>query len=434
MKNKKRWVSILAGLLALLMVLGIVVSILPGYVSAAESSSAIREQIDALEEQKAQTQKQLDELESKLTQNQNEINEIAAQKDVIDQEIALLHQQIAAINEQISAYSTLIADKQEELVAAEATLAELSEQNKVRIRAMEENGTVSYWSVIFEANSFTDLLDRVSMIEEIAAADRRRLTEMSEAADLVAATKAELETQKAALEATRAELDETQATLEAKSAETEKLLASLVAKGEEFEALIDEGEEKQSNLMEEIAQKEKDYDAAKYREWLATSVPPTTTAPPTAATTKPATGNSGGTAGTGNTVSGITWLVPINYTAFTSAFGKREHPVYGGERFHYGVDLAAPKGTPIVATRSGVVTTTSYEHGGAGYYVVINHGDGYSSIYMHMTHYIVSPGQYVSAGQVIGYCGSTGASTGPHLHFGISYNGVYVNPANYIKI
>ena len=97
------------------------------------------------------------------------------------------------------------------------------------------------------------------------------------------------------------------------------------------------------------------------------------------------------------------------------------------------MDLAAPTGTPIYASRSGTVSVASYD-GSSGYYVQINHGDGYRSIYMHMTHFVVYAGQTVSQGQLIGYCGSTGASTGPHLHFGISLNGTYVNPANYIPI
>ena len=114
----------------------------------------------------------------------------------------------------------------------------------------------------------------------------------------------------------------------------------------------------------------------------------------------------------------------------TSRFGMRK--LKGVEKMHNGIDMACAQGTPIYATRAGTVTTASYQAGGAGYYVSINHLDGFSSIYMHMTHYIVSVGQYVSAGDVIGYCGSTGGSTGPHLHFGISYNGKYVNPLAYI--
>ncbi|MBO7321558.1 MAG: M23 family metallopeptidase, partial [Bacteroidales bacterium] len=115
-------------------------------------------------------------------------------------------------------------------------------------------------------------------------------------------------------------------------------------------------------------------------------------------------------------------------------FGMRFHPIHNEWRMHNVVDLAAYPGNPIFSTRSGVVTTAAYEAGGAGYYVYINHGDGYGSIYMHMTHYIVSVGQYVTAGQVIGYVGSTGVSTGAHLHFTIVYKGNYVNPADYIRL
>ena len=98
---------------------------------------------------------------------------------------------------------------------------------------------------------------------------------------------------------------------------------------------------------------------------------------------------------------------------------------------HKGVDLDAAKGTPIYASRSGYVTVAKY-HYLSGNYVTINHQDGYSSTYLHMTHYVVGVGDYVKAGQVIGYVGSTGRSTGPHLHFGIMKNGVYVNPMDYI--
>ena len=117
----------------------------------------------------------------------------------------------------------------------------------------------------------------------------------------------------------------------------------------------------------------------------------------------------------------------------TSPYGWRDHPIYGYQRFHYGVDMAAAQGTPIYATRSGTVSTAAWDSE-CGYYVQIDHDQGYRSIYMHMTHFVVSYGEYVSQGELIGYCGSTGASTGPHLHFGISQYGSYVNPANYIPI
>ena len=126
------------------------------------------------------------------------------------------------------------------------------------------------------------------------------------------------------------------------------------------------------------------------------------------------------------------WILPCKYTKITSSFGYRTHPVTGEWKLHGGIDLAAAQGTPIYATRAGKVTRTSYQAGGAGNYVSINHLDGFSSVYMHMTHYVVSQGQNVSQGQLIGYVGSTGISTGPHLHFGISYAGTYVNPLAYV--
>ena len=125
------------------------------------------------------------------------------------------------------------------------------------------------------------------------------------------------------------------------------------------------------------------------------------------------------------------WTKPVDYSYVSSPFGYRWHPVTGVWTMHKGVDFPMPKGTPIYASRSGYVTIATY-HSTAGNYVTINHQDGYSSVYMHMTHDVVSVGEYVKAGQLIGYVGSTGRSTGPHLHFGISYNGKYVNPMDYV--
>ena len=141
--------------------------------------------------------------------------------------------------------------------------------------------------------------------------------------------------------------------------------------------------------------------------------------------------NDGGSSGGSGFVSGESWRRPCSWIKLTSPYGYRTHPTTGQWKFHNGVDLANNQGTPIYAARSGKVTVATYG-GTYGYYVTINHGDGYSSLYAHMTHYVVSKGDTVSKGQVIGYMGSTGRSTGPHLHFSIFYNGSSVNPMNYI--
>ena len=436
MKNRKRFVSIMAGVMAALMLLTLILGLLPTNVSAA-SSSEIRKQINQLKEDKAEIEKKIEEVKEQYQQNEDEIADIVARKNVIDQEIGLLTAQIVNINEQISSFNVLIADKQDELDTAQDRLDTLSEENKIRIRTMEEEGEVSYWEVLFKANSFSDLLDRLNMVEEIAASDQRRLEALNEAALAVEEAQAELETEKADLEVTKKELDDTQLELDAKREEADALIAELLTKGDELEQLEADFQVQKTEFLDMIAEKEKEYNQAKLEEWLAymatyTTVPPATTAPPSGGNTNNSTGTNTGSKPSGGS-SNATWLRPCSYVYMSSPFGSRVSPTTGASSYHQGVDLAAPKGTPIYATRAGRVTVASYSNS-AGYYVSINHLDGFSSIYMHMTNYVVGSGQTVSAGQLIGYVGSTGISTGNHLHFGISYNGVYVNPCSYVSL
>ena len=402
MKNPVK--TVFAWFLTLVMVF----SMMPVTAFAA-SSSDIKNELDALKSENKEIQKEINAIQSKVDANASEMQVLVDKKAAVDQEIGLLNNQVININAQIAAYGQLIADTQVELDDAAVRLTELSQKNKERIRTMEEEGSVSYWEVIFEANSFTDLLDRINMMEEIAASDQRRLQEMRNIAAEVSANQEELTAGKADLEQTRAELDETLAYLEVKRTESDDLLRELVQKQEEFQVLLDESEAAQDALMKDIAAKEKEYSNAKYEEELA----------------KLALQGQ-------NPPSSASWIKPVSGYTITSTFGNRLHPVLGYYRMHNGIDMACAQGTPIYATRAGTVTTAAYQAGGAGNYVSINHGDGFASIYMHMTNYVVSAGQKVNQGQLIGYVGSTGISTGPHLHFGISYAGTYVNPLAYI--
>ena len=140
---------------------------------------------------------------------------------------------------------------------------------------------------------------------------------------------------------------------------------------------------------------------------------------------------SGGAAGEGNDVNGVTWLVPTQNYRITSPYGMRIHPVYGYPKMHTGVDLAAPFNTPIYASRAGVVVWAGWGSTG-GWWVKVDHGDGFATTYLHMTRYIVKIGDFVEAGQVLGYMGSTGVSTGSHLHFGVMKDGKWVDPLKYI--
>ncbi len=437
MKNKKLWVSIMAGFLAALMLLSLLSGLFVPV--GAASSSELKKQLEELKAKDKENKEKLEALEDQLKDNVKDIQELVGQKDIIDQQVFALYEQMTNIQDQIATYNVLIADKQEELDAAQARYDELSRQNKDRIRAMEEDGKLSYWSVLFKANSFSDLLDRLNMVEEIAAADYRRLQELDEAANKVKEARQALQEEKESLEATQKELEATQKELEAKQEKAENLLADLIAKGAEYEALVEEGEEEQSRLAQEIAKTEKEYDKAKYQEWLATYVPPTTKPKPTNSSNSSNSGTgSNSSSGSGSnsgssTPSSSGWRYPLpSRVGVSSPYGMRLHPVDNVWKMHHGIDLNASKGTAIKAARSGKVTRATYDSA-SGYYVSINHGDGFSSSYLHMTHYIVKAGDYVEAGQTIGYVGSTGKSTGPHLHFAIYYNGSSVNPAKYIN-
>ena len=442
MKNRKRLVSILAGIMAAVMILSLLFSILPSRVWAV-SSSEIRKQINALQDNRKDIKNQISDLKAQYEATTDEITDIVARKNIIDQQIGLLHTEIININEQLSAYSVLIADQQEELDRAQARFNQLNEDCKTRIRAMEEEGNISYWEVLFKANSFSDLLDRLNMVEEITASDTRRLQELSAAAQAVEDAKAELAQEKSELEVTRGELNTAQTELDAKRAEADELIQQMLAKSEELKQQQLDLEQEDQELLAAIALKEQEYNEAKEAEWIAymsTYVPPTTEAPANPGGGDNSGGGSsgggssgGGSSGGGNVNVGSSWMVPCSYKKLTSPFGMRDTGIAGASTYHQGVDLSANSGTPIVASRGGTVTVATYGKS-AGYYVTINHGDGYSSIYMHMSNFIVSAGQKVNQGQTIGYVGKSGVASGYHLHFGIAYNGAYVNPCSYVSL
>ena len=177
--------------LSLLLAVALTISLLPVQAHAA-SSAEIQKEIDALEAKNKEIQKQINSVQSQYDANYKDMQSIVEQKSAIDQQITLLNSKVETTNEQIAAYGQLIADTQEELDAAKEDLRKLSEEHRERVRVMEEQGKLTYWQVIFQPNSFTDLLDRINMVEEINASDRRRIEEMRIAADIVTATQIKL--------------------------------------------------------------------------------------------------------------------------------------------------------------------------------------------------------------------------------------------------
>ena len=369
----------------------------------------LQDEIDKLREQEEALRKQLEKLEGKLVNNTEAIADAVNQKDTLDQQITLLHEQINNADAQVAGYTQLIADKQAELDAALAEQEELRIKHKQRIRAMEERGKLSYWNILFRATSITDLLDRLSMIRQIAEADQRNLNDLRRVSTIALVAKDDLERKRSELDDSRALLNQAYEELDAKRQEADQILQGLVAKGLEYELLMEKSEDKQDELLTQLAQKKSDYNRQAYEEWLQNNQE-----------------------GDAPLYYDDQWLSPLDKYRITSPFGMRFHPILNRYRMHNGIDMAASANTPIYAARGGLVVTASYQKDGAGNYVQLDHGDGFRSIYMHMTRYVVKTGDYVAPGQVIGYVGSTGLSTGNHLHFGISLNGTYVNPLEYI--
>ncbi len=423
--SRTKIVRIISIVLAAVILLSLVSTALIVMVHAA-SSSEIKSKLADLRAKQAEIQKQSDELEKSIAENKDQTKTLVGQKAEIDQEMEMSRQKIENLNEQIQQLNLLIAEKQTELEASVAKEEALQKQYKARLRSMEETGSVSYWSILFRASSFSDLLDRVDMIREIAESDQLMLKQLSAATQAVETERADLEQQKQDLQQTETDLAAEQAELETKRAKADTLITQMQA---EYASLSDEflaAEADEAAVREQIKKTETDYFNALAKEQAAAAAA-------AAAANKTSNSNNSSSSSSGGASSGG-FAFPLAYsTGVTCAYGPRVHPINGNKSFHYGVDLAAGMNTEIYATKSGTVTGATYGEAN-GYYVTINHGDGYSSIYAHMTNYVVSVGDSVKQGQLIGYVGTTGWSTGPHLHFEILYNGSNVNPMNYISL
>ena len=421
MKSRNKFTRIVCVALAVIMLVSLVSTALIMLVNAASSKEIEKELVD-LRAQQAELKKQSDALKAEINQNEAETQTLIEKKADIDRQMDVSRQTIENLNEQIQQYSLLIAEKQTELESSLAEEEALNEQYKARLRSMEETGSISYWSILFGARSFSDLLDKVAMIQEIAKSDQLMMEKMAAMSEKIAGERADLETQMDELNAAKDELAAQQAELETQRAESDELLIQMAKEYETMSAEYEDYEAMEDELSKQIAQSETDYFNALSREEAARI----------AAAAKNNTNSS--SSGSSGSASASGFVFPMAYaTKITDAYGYRIHPLSGTKKWHNGVDFAAGEGTAIYATKAGTVTSATYNEA-YGNMVTINHGDGYSSLYGHMTNYIVSVGDTVSAGQTIGYVGSTGWSTGPHLHFTIYYNGSDVNPLNYVSM
>lgn len=400
MKQQKIFIRIMAVLLALFLaasvLLGVISSTMP------RASAVTQSQIDDLEA----TQ---EELEAKQQQVAEQINSLAyeqstaiAKKAVLDEQIDLTQQEIDNATLQIEEYEKLIAVKEVEVTEAQDKQEKQWETYKIRMRNMEENGTISYFSVLFQARSFSDLLARLDYIAEIMEYDAKVYEQYNQARLDTIAAKEELEILKVDQETAKIELQDKKADLEVQVAEAGQMLAEIQNDMEALQALRDEYDAEMDALDQEIRDLIEELESQEQQNNSSDSV-----------------------VGTGN------FIWPSADSRYvTSLYGGRIHPILGYWKSHTGIDIAASYGTNVYAADGGTVIMASW-NGGYGNCVMINHGNGYITLYGHMSSLAVSAGETVSQGETIGYVGSTGMSTGPHLHYEVYYNGVRTDPLQF---
>ena len=379
--------SILSLVLALLMVLSMTASAFATEDEDDKKAEAdsVRQEWNDLQNQIEEKREEMNALEAELKKVKNNKANTQYEKTLLDQRNAALQAEINLLQEQMGVTEQCIA----------ANLELEKEQTALfhdQIRMEEERGVSSYWSVLFKATSFADLVSRIDFINEIVEYERSIIEGLRATRDQLAADREVLEQQ-------NKDMDAAVVTLEHKIADSMKLLAAYTATEEGMQAEYDAIKAEADALDDLIEAAEK-----KAAELGLTDI-------------------AGTTGGYAWPCSSIRWI--------TSKFGGRNSPGGIGSTNHKGVDIGTPMNTPILAAKSGTVTWASW-NGGYGHCVIIYHGQGNSTLYGHLNSYSCKVGDTVSQGDLIAYSGTSGNSTGPHLHFGIKENDTWVDPLNYL--
>ena len=366
----------------------------------AADTSELAQQIREYQKQQADLAAQIKDLDRQLKSIAGDKAQALEQKRLLDRQISAKVQEIQSTESIIAQYDALIADEQAKLEDTQAKEEIQYELFCKRVRAMEEAGTVSYWSILFDSADFADLLDRATFVSEIMEADNKIMDDLAALRKSIEAQKAELETSRADQQTQRDALVAQKKELDAKEADAAALVQKIQSQESEYQSSRDALKREEEEVEAQIIKKQKEIQA------------------------KIAAGQISFDPGTG-----WQWPVPGRYK-ITSTFGPRIHPITGLPGNHTGTDVAAPKGTAILAARGGVVTISTYNNS-YGNYVVVQHDNGIATLYAHMSSRAVSEGQIVTQGQTLGYVGSTGSSTGNHLHLEFRVNGKRQDALNY---
>lgn len=392
MKINKKLIPIIA-IIALIAFLSI--SLMP-YISMIVNAST-----------RSEIQQRIKESESKKSNANNTINQktaekstIEAQKKQLDDEIAVLEDKIYGINNKIAANEAEIVTLTGEIADAEVKIAEYSDQFQDRATYMYKYGSTSYLSILLGSSSFADLIHNMQIVKRLTAYDDQVLDEMAEAKQVIVDNKISIEQTKKANEEQRGVLTTEKTNLNAKLSERQTKIAELNSDIEKARRIADQEDAAMAQLKKQLASMASQGQISK---------------------------------GSGTIKGGGTLLWPsASSSNVTSPYGVRFHPIQKRNKMHTGIDIGAGYGTNVLAAEAGTVKLAGW-NGGYGKCIVIDHGNGLSTLYGHNSVLSVSVGATVTKGQAIAQVGSTGNSTGPHLHFEVLVNGSYTDPMSYLN-
>lgn len=391
--NKK---SLILRLFAMLACAAVVLSSVIFVADSSTTQAISQKEVDKLKNQLSSISAQRQALEKELSALDKQQASMADQIVVLDKKIAAAEEEIELQLDLIATLGQLITVKEAELEQSELKVDEQYELIRMRVRFMAERGNKSYLSILLSAQSFSDFLTRFEVIKAIVNHDNSVFDSFRNACKEVADQKASLEQSYNEAAAQEKKLEDNKKTLESQMAQRESTMAELVAKEAQAKKEYNSIAAEEDKLIKEVR------DAVNELAKQESSV------------------YVGGK---------FQWPLPAVNNVVTCVYGMRTHPITGVYKLHTGVDLRAGSGTTIYAANKGKVITSTYNTA-YGNYVVIDHGGGVATLYAHMTKRLVSVGETVKQGQKIGTVGSTGYSTGPHLHFEIIKDGDYIDPVS----